>query len=82
MHAIEKLRALQSIWQFSQNQLCDYFTAYDPFPQHGVSSEALLESPRLKLVKSDNKIYFGEVERKRREGRGVCVQREGKLYEG
>jgi hypothetical protein len=82
VHAIEKLRAIQSVWQYPQNELCDYFTAYAPFPQHGISTEALLDSPKLKLVKSDNKIYFGEVERKRREGRGVYLQRDGRLYEG
>ncbi len=44
--------------------------------------EELLESARLKLIKSDNKIYFGEVERKEREGRGIYIQKDGKLYEG
>jgi hypothetical protein len=82
VHSIEKLRATQAIWQLAQNDLCQYFTTYDPFPQQSVSVEALLESPKLKLIKSDNKIYFGEVDRKRREGKGIYLQRDGKLYEG
>jgi ribosomal protein L13E len=66
----------------AQNDLCDYFTSYTTFPQQAITTEALLDSPRLKLIKSDNKIYFGEVDRKRREGRGLYFQRDGKLYEG
>ncbi len=82
MHAIEKLRATQGIWQLAQNELCDYFTSYPTFPEQPLTTDALLDSPKLKLIKSDNKIYFGEVDRKRREGRGIYLQRDGKLYEG
>lgn len=82
VHAIERLRAMQSVWQLGQNDLCDYFTTYAAFPERGVAGETLLNSPRLKLIKGDNKIYFGEVDRKRREGRGIYLQKEGKLYEG
>lgn len=42
--------------------------------------DELLDSPRLKLIKSDNKIYFGEVDKKKREGRGIYVHKDGKLY--
>lgn len=82
VHAIERLRAMQAVWQLGQNDLCDYFTNYAPFPDHGISGETLLSSAKLKLIKGDNKIYFGEIDRKRREGRGIYLQREGKLYEG
>lgn len=42
----------------------------------------MLDSSRLKLIKSDNKIYFGEVDRKKREGKGIYLNKDGKLYEG
>jgi len=44
--------------------------------------DELLDSNKLKLIKSDGKIYFGEVDRKRREGRGIYLQKEGKIFEG
>lgn len=28
VHAIERLRAMQAVWQLGQNDLCDYFTTY------------------------------------------------------
>jgi len=34
------------------------------------------------LIKSDGKIYFGQIERKKRNGKGVNVYKEGKVYEG
>lgn len=42
----------------------------------------LLDSNNLKLIKHDGKIYFGQVDRKKRSGIGICIYREGKLYEG
>jgi hypothetical protein len=42
----------------------------------------LLDSPNLKLVKADSKIYFGEVYRKNKQGLGIYLQKEGRVYEG
>ena len=42
----------------------------------------MLKSAYLKLIKSDGKIYFGEIQRKKREGMGITVGRDGRVYEG
>ena len=42
----------------------------------------LLDSNKLKLIKSDGKIYFGHIDKKRREGKGISVGRDGRIYEG
>lgn len=42
----------------------------------------MLESTNLKLIKNANKIYFGQIERKKKSGKGICVYKEGKIYEG
>ena len=36
----------------------------------------------MKLIKSDGKIYFGEIHRKKRDGMGITVGRDGKVFEG
>ena len=82
VHATEKQRVMKEIWLMDQDQLCDYFTSYKLFPQSLFSLRDLLDSKNLKLIKNDGKIYFGQVERKKRAGKGICVYREGKIYEG
>ena len=73
---------MKEIWQMDQDQLCEYFTSYRLFPQSLFSLRDLLNSNNLKLIKNDGKIYFGQVDRKRRSGMGICVYKEGKIYEG
>jgi hypothetical protein len=36
----------------------------------------------LKLIKNQDKIYFGQVEKKKRHGNGVNISKDGKIYEG
>jgi len=43
---------------------------------------SLLESQNLKLIKNQDKIYFGQVERKKRNGNGVNISKDGRVYEG
>ena len=66
----------------NQNQLCDFFMKYEFFPQDYLTIDMLLDSPRLKLVKSEGKIYFGEVDRKQRHGWGIQIEKSGHVYEG
>lgn len=40
----------------------------------------LLGCAELKLIKNEGKIYFGQVERKKRSGKGVNVTVEGKVF--
>ena len=44
--------------------------------------KSLLDSKDLKLVKSNDRIFFGEVKIKKRTGKGIYLTKEGKLYEG
>jgi hypothetical protein len=82
VEAVDKLRAVGGIWSMGQQQLCNFFAKYPFLPEAGVSSEELLDSHRLKLVRSEGKVYFGEVASHGRQGRGVCVEKGGKIYEG
>ena len=82
VQAIQKSRIAQPLWGLSQNQLCDFFMQYELFPQEYFSFAGLLDSPRLKMVKSEGKIYFGEVDRKQRHGWGVQIDKSGHIYEG
>ena len=65
-----------------QEELCKFFTSYKLFPHDIFKLKKLLDSPTLKLIKSKDKIYFGQVDKKKRTGIGIYVSREGKLYEG
>lgn len=67
-----------------QNALCEFFTGYDLFPYHknSMTINQLLETQNLKLIKSQDKIYFGQVERKKRSGYGVNISKDGRVYEG
>jgi hypothetical protein len=47
-----------------------------------INLKELLECSNLKLIKNQDKIYFGLVEKKKRHGLGVNVSRDGKIYEG
>jgi hypothetical protein len=47
-----------------------------------INLKELLECSNLKLIKNQDKIYFGLVEKKKRHGIGVNVSRDGKIYEG
>lgn len=40
----------------------------------------MLDASNLKLIKSDGKIYFGQVDRKKRHGYGINVYKDGKIY--
>jgi len=66
-----------------QEQLCEYFSFYQLFPySDSFNIEHLLNSSHLKLIKNQDKIYFGEVNNKKRDGMGINVLKDGKLYEG
>lgn len=52
------------------------------FPQSPFKIKELLKSKNVKLVKNHDKIYFGQVENKKRSGKGIYISKEGKLYEG
>lgn len=80
VHATEKQRIMREVWLMEQDQLCDYFTSYRLFPQSLFTLQDLLDSKNLKLIKNDGKIFFGQVDRKKRSGKGVCVYKEGKIY--
>ena len=73
---------MKEIWLMDQEELVEYFTAYKLFPQSLFTLQDLLDSKNLKLIKNDGKIFFGQVDRKKRSGNGICVYREGKIYEG
>lgn len=82
VHATEKQRILEDIWRMDQQELCNYFTSYRLFPQELFTLNDLLNSTNLKLIKHDGKIYFGQIDRKKKSGKGICIYKEGKLYEG
>ena len=65
-----------------QAKLCQYLTAYEPFHDSPVDMGALLDSSHLKLIKNEGKVYFGEVNLRKKEGMGVYCHRGSKLYEG
>ena len=67
-------------WILDQQQLCDMLTNYALFPQDYLDLDMLLDSPRLKLIKSEGKIYFGEVDRKQRHGWGIQIEKSGHVY--
>ena len=46
---------------------------YQLFPQNYLTIDKLIDSPKLKLIKSDGKIYFGEVDRRKRQGWGIYI---------
>jgi hypothetical protein len=67
----------------SQEQLCHYFTNYQVFPYNStIDVKQLLESVNLKLIKNQDKIYFGQVDKKKRIGKGINITKDGKLFEG
>ena len=80
VQAIEKQRTCLHAWKLNQQELCEFFSNYSLFPQDYFSIEALLESPKLKLIKSEGKIYFGEVDHKQRHGWGIQLDKSGQLY--
>lgn len=82
VHAIQKQKKTSEIWNLTQQDLCDFFTHYDLFPQADFTLAPLLESQYLKLVKAQGQIYFGEVVRGRREGMGITTSRDGRVFEG
>jgi hypothetical protein len=40
------------------------------------------EKEKVRVIKTENKIYFGEIENKKKEGIGISIYRDGKFYEG
>ena len=75
---------IQTIFDMSQTTLCEFFSTYELFPYHQnhMNINSLLESKNLKLIKNQDKIYFGQVERKKRNGNGVNISKDGRVYEG
>lgn len=51
-------------------------------PYSNVNPEELYEMPRVKIIKTENKVYFGQIEHKKKHGKGIVLYRQGKLYEG
>jgi hypothetical protein len=57
----------------TQEELCEQLMNYKLFPQNYLTLDKLIDSPKLKLIKSDGKIYFGEVNRRKRHGWGIYI---------
>ena len=66
----------------TQAELVDYFSNYQLLPQPTFTLQDLLAHLDLKLVKNEGKIFFGLVKNRKRQGAGISVSREGKVYEG
>ena len=60
-------------------QLAQFFKAYQT--EH-LDMEALHSSPRLKLKKYKEAVYFGEFEGGKRTGKGIMQYQSGQVYEG
>lgn len=51
-------------------------------PYNTFTKQQLLDASDLKLVKNENRIYFGQISGKKKKGLGIMFSKEGKIYEG
>ena len=55
---------------------------YKLFPHQLFNIKELLQTSNLKLLKIDGNIYFGQMEKKKKNGKGIYITKEGRLFEG
>ena len=65
-----QLKGIEDIWKLAEQDLEDYFNNYKPLPHSNINVEELFEMPHVKIFRSDNKVYFGQIEHKKKHGKG------------
>lgn len=70
---------VEQAWQMDEDELLLFFENYQSLSQVIDPQELMQDS---KLVRTENKIYLGQVRAKKKHGLGVTIYREGRIYEG
>jgi hypothetical protein len=71
---------VEQAWEMDEDQLIDFFNNYQSLSQVIDINE--LMNVDSKLVRTENKIFIGQIRAKRKHGVGVTIYREGRIYEG
>lgn len=60
LRATEKQARIRQIWNYSFEQLEDFFMKYPIFAEIGITISELVNSPSVRMVQNQHRIYFGE----------------------
>jgi hypothetical protein len=71
---------VEQAWQMDEEELLDFFSNYQSLSQVIDCNELMGSESRL--VRTENKMYMGQIRNKKKHGVGVTIYREGRIYEG
>lgn len=83
------MKEAEPIWHLNESQICGFFQNYTSLPMSPVKPDELVGCEGVRIVKSENKVYLGEVMYRKKHGKGINVDysgisiyRDGRIYEG
>lgn len=72
----------KEIWANLDGNLQELFLQY-PIPEPvGFTASELIETKGVKLIKGEHRIYYGQVIKTKKEGKGISIYSDGRIYEG
>lgn len=72
----------QKIWNNPDTDLQDVFIKYPFCDELRLSSKELINLKGAKLIKSEHRIYYGQIVKTKKEGKGISIYLDGRVYEG
>jgi len=72
---------MKKVWLCTSEQLCEMLQMYGEIVE-GFRVEQLFGLEGCRLIRMENKIYFGQVANKQKNGKGLSVCKDGKVYLG
>lgn len=73
---------MKEIWASSEADIEQVFLKYPFSLEVAITPNELLGTQDSKLVKDEHRIYFGEIRRSKKSGKGISVYSDGRIYEG
>lgn len=78
----KKRAVMKEIWSSSEGDIEGRFLTYPFSSEVAITANELLNMADTKLVRDDHRIYFGEIKKSKKYGKGISVYSDGKIYEG
>lgn len=75
-----KKAIMKEIWASSDSDIENVFVKYPFSSEVAITANGLLNMPDVKLVRDEHRIYFGEIKRSRKSGKGISVYSDGRIY--
>ena len=77
-----KKQICNEIWTNLEGNLQDILLKYPLCEEVGLSVKEMDNLKGCKLIKGEHRIYFGQIIKTKKEGKGISIYSDGRIYEG